>query len=816
MCFKFYKDAIMFVLLLFAMASVGMVFTLYLYIKRHVSLRETIIRALDIVTIAVPPALPAAMTVATVYAQNRLKRANIFCISPHRINVGGKLKLVCFDKTGTLTEEGLDLWGILPVHNRFFMAPVGDPTQLPARSPLLVSMATCHTLTTVDGKLVGDPVDLSMFRATKWDIEEPGAASNRYDVLTPTVVKPPPARKARLAFLHQTPLVFIPPQLLTESTGRGPAAQATDVTTKPGDSEDVEIEEVPYEVGIVRQFPFTSTLQRMSVVCRTLGRRYMDLYAKGAPEMIHSLCDPATVPENYFDVLRGYTLQGFRVMALAYRPLEKKLTWHHVQRVGRDQVECNLTFLGFLIMQNMLKLESTPVIHTLHNACIRCLMVTGDNLWTAISVARDCDMIASTVRVVVVKASINPGSSMATLEFEEACRADEISSNRSFRADKYIEMEENSNFQFAVDGRSFAIIRHHFPDIFEKLLVRGTVFARMLPDQKMQLVQHLQQLGYVVGMCGDGANDCGALKAADVGISLSEAESSVAAPFTSKVPNIQCVAHCNQGRTLCLGHFILHVQVHLIVQSHPVSLRDAALLRADQLLRWHVSLCRLVCHHNACSDNELRRALHRAGGWSSPEQPRQPVQHHIAASSADHCHRWPSGNCSSTYSHSPGTPVPNHDPEEDVYKLLGHGNPVLRLLLPVPHHGGGFLHRTTIPEAPVEQLLVPGKLGCAVLLYHIPAVPGIPICERSSLIWCAGDQRRKLHFRMTILMVCGLSWIFSHVVEELCYKRVPCSSGRTGPWYPSQLPKTGTRLLNSRSSKTRAGSPPTTTTAQAL
>lgn len=64
----------------------------------QVPAKTIIIESLDIVTITVPPALPAAMTAGIVYAQRRLKRVGIFCISPQRINMCGQLNLVCFDK----------------------------------------------------------------------------------------------------------------------------------------------------------------------------------------------------------------------------------------------------------------------------------------------------------------------------------------------------------------------------------------------------------------------------------------------------------------------------------------------------------------------------------------------------------------------------------------------------------------------------------------------------------------------------------------------------------------------------------------------
>jgi len=52
----------------------------------------------DIVTIVVPPALPAAMTVGSYYASKRLEKQKILCINPRAINVGGSLNLFCFDK----------------------------------------------------------------------------------------------------------------------------------------------------------------------------------------------------------------------------------------------------------------------------------------------------------------------------------------------------------------------------------------------------------------------------------------------------------------------------------------------------------------------------------------------------------------------------------------------------------------------------------------------------------------------------------------------------------------------------------------------
>ena len=53
------------------------------------------------------------------------------------------------------------------------------------------------------------------------------------------------------------------------------------------------------------------------------------------------------------------------------------------------------------------------------------------------------------------------------------------------------------------------------------------------------MIDELKKIDYQVVMCGDGANDCGALRTANVGVSLSDSEAAVAAPFTASCGDIR-------------------------------------------------------------------------------------------------------------------------------------------------------------------------------------------------------------------------------------------------------------------------------------
>ena len=84
-----------------------------------------------------------------------------------------------------------------------------------------------------------------------------------------------------------------------------------------------------------------------------------------------------------------------------------------------------------------------------------------------------------------------------------------------------------------------ALLNAH--DAFRLVLKNGRVFARMAPEHKALLVDNLKREGFTTLMCGDGANDCSALRTAHVSVSLSPEEASIAAHFTSREPDVSCI-----------------------------------------------------------------------------------------------------------------------------------------------------------------------------------------------------------------------------------------------------------------------------------
>jgi cation-transporting P-type ATPase 13A2 len=233
----------------------------------------------------------------------------------------------------------------------------------------------------------------------------------------------------------------------------------------------------------------------------------------------------------------------------------------------RAEAESRLQLTGFIIFENKLKERTSEVIEELNAAAIRNIMCTGDNILTAISVGRECGLINRNEHCFVAHFAegdgFDPGARLVWESVDNSIyQLDEHTLSPMFPP---TEMDSSApydalglrDYSLAISGEVFRwMIDYGSRDIMQRMLVKGQVFARMSPDEKQELVEKLQSIDYCCGFCGDGANDCGALKAADVGVSLSEAEASVAAPFTSRVFDISCVPELiREGRAALVTSF---------------------------------------------------------------------------------------------------------------------------------------------------------------------------------------------------------------------------------------------------------------------
>lgn len=299
-----------------------------------------------------------------------------------------------------------------------------------------------------------------MFESTGWTLQEPHVAdSAKYDLLVPTTVKP--NRETDYSSgLHVQP-----------------------------------------EIGIIHRHQFSSALQRMSVITKTMNSHTFDVYCKGSPEMIISLSRPNTIPIGILESLKEYTEKGYRVIALGTKTLEDT-KYPRITRIPREEIEQGLTFIGLVVFENRLKPQTTPVIRELREANIRIIMITGDNIQTALSVARECGIVDPTERILDIEV-VKP-------QFKHDLYRFKINLNPStdgippmgckILGRDIVDVEYgNRCYKYAMTGTTWAVLRQQHPQVIPSIISKGVVFARMSGEQKQQLVEELQGLGYYVG-----------------------------------------------------------------------------------------------------------------------------------------------------------------------------------------------------------------------------------------------------------------------------------------------------------------------------
>jgi len=224
---------------------------------------------------------------------------------------------------------------------------------------------------------------------------------------------------------------------------------------------------VPYTK--IDEMPFDYQRRIMSVVVKNKGETL--LISKGAPESIFARCTHAeisgklrpisSVQKAIDDKFLNLSQLGYRILAVASRRAEEKSSY------SADD-ERDLTLLGLLIFTDPPKKDAHEAINKLKEMGVEVKILTGDNELVAKTI---CDELK-----VPVKRLVN-GSELMQMSWTD----------------------------------------------IKKVVEETTIFARITPEQKLDIIKALKANGHVVGFGGDGVNDAPALYEADVGISVDTA-----------------------------------------------------------------------------------------------------------------------------------------------------------------------------------------------------------------------------------------------------------------------------------------------------
>jgi P-type Ca2+ transporter type 2C len=388
-------------------------------VLRGYGVLEMFVWGVAVAVAVIPEALPAVVTITLALGVRRMAQRRALIRKLPAVETLGATSVICSDKTGTLTQNEMTVRKMI-VGGRIIDVSGAGYTPVGTFS--------------VAGRQISPQQDPMVHRLLLAGMLCNDAALNR-DATMGWQVLGDPTEAALLV-----------------------------LAAKAGDEANLVRQHYPRTA----ELPFTSERKRMTTVHHSVDGFFA--CSKGAPEVILASCTHELTPEGtrlfgpkdreaILEHAQALAADALRVLACAVRPVASS---------GPDlaEAENDMVFVGLVGMQDPPRPEVLEAIRTCHSAGIRPVMITGDHVSTAMSVARELGMLRHGV---VLK-----GPELTKLTDAE---------------------------------------------LFERVKTVD-VFARISPEHKLRIVQAFLHNGDVVAMTGDGVNDAPALKQADIGVAM--------------------------------------------------------------------------------------------------------------------------------------------------------------------------------------------------------------------------------------------------------------------------------------------------------
>lgn len=214
----------------------------------------------------------------------------------------------------------------------------------------------------------------------------------------------------------------------------------------------------------IKELPFDSTRKMMSINSEN------HLYTKGAVDVILDRCDQILIHDKKRPITEediklikeqneSFAKEGLRVLGFAYKTMKPK-------ELSLED-ENDLTFVGMVAQMDPPRLESKDAVSKCKMAGIKPIMITGDHIITATSIAKEIGI------------------------FEDG--------------------------DICLEGKELETMSD---SALDEILPKVSVYARVAPEHKIRIVEAWQKRNEIVAMTGDGVNDAPALKQSDIGVAM--------------------------------------------------------------------------------------------------------------------------------------------------------------------------------------------------------------------------------------------------------------------------------------------------------